>query len=358
MDRRLVRRGFTLIELLVVIAIIAILIGLLVPAVQKVRAAAARTVCTDNLKQLGLAAHNYHSTFKSLPMGYNGPVPNKHYLGDGVIPASAKGQPAPTWYGVLTYLLPYVEQNNIYQQLYLIKHPNTGAATDTAWYGVNPDWTLAHTQLSIFQCPSDPAAPGDQLSAGTFAFLASYSAPGNPQFPQKAYGVVGFYFGGVSDLGRTNYIGVAGTDYSDANTNSPNSGPGANYSLYEGIFTNHSRVSLTQISDGSSNTLMFGEGIGGTYPGTRDFQWCWMGCGSLGTFAGIPSGGTSSPTAWSNFNSAHDAVVLFCWGDGSVRGVHPGTSTSRNPATPDWWTLQAMSGKADGQVISATSMLD
>src|SRR5204862_4598449 len=107
--RSLWRGGFTLIELLVVIAIIAILIGLLVPAVQKVRAAAARTQCINNLKQIALAAHMYNDAYKKLPPGYLGPYKNESNGGsDGVYGS---------FVGVLAFLLPYVEQGSLYQML-------------------------------------------------------------------------------------------------------------------------------------------------------------------------------------------------------------------------------------------------
>jgi prepilin-type N-terminal cleavage/methylation domain-containing protein/prepilin-type processing-associated H-X9-DG protein len=124
------RRGFTLIELLVVIAIIAILIGLLLPAVQKIREAANRMKCSNNMKQLGLAMHNYHDVNNAFPMNYKQVGPN-------------------AWEALSAnyFLLPYLEQDNVYRQ---------GEANITNWSWIY--WNTMNTPLSVFICPS--AQPG------------------------------------------------------------------------------------------------------------------------------------------------------------------------------------------------------
>src|SRR5262245_25683178 len=132
------RFGFTLIELLVVIAIIAILIGLLLPAVQKVREAAARIKCANNLKQIGLALHNYENINGRFPPGYRDTRPDM--------------QAGPGW-GWSTFILPFVEQTALHSQI----DPDRTLLGGGVDIPTPTPQTL--TQLSVFRCPSDPGPP-------------------------------------------------------------------------------------------------------------------------------------------------------------------------------------------------------
>jgi len=157
---RRARSAFTLIELLVVIAIIAILIGLLVPAVQKVRAAAARIQCANNLKQIGLACHMYQDTFKSLPMGW-------------VTNTSGSQAPSPgfSW---ATIILPYIEQGPLYNAITTqYGDPRAAFTAGTAPIGGIPATAVAggvlQTIVPVYLCPSDSSPNLNETNFGGYA---------------------------------------------------------------------------------------------------------------------------------------------------------------------------------------------
>src|SRR5438552_6771959 len=364
------RSAFTLIELLVVIAIIAVLIGLLLPAIQKVREAANRMACTNNLKQLGLAAHNYQSTFQKLPPGYLGP------LNDQQAQEAELSDVTIQWVGVLVYLLPYMELNAIYNQIAQdwtpldVKVQGDPKLKNGEWWtdprtvaknGTN-NLTLAHTKIKEFVCPShDPYSSTPSILFGSHFFIL-----GAPKIdPSAGNGV--FWTVDTSskdpmnaqDIGRTTYVGVAGTWGKGMYTGYGKNDKGQVFDIgqYEGIFTNRSTNSIGAIQDGTSNTLMFGECLGGPNPppsGSPQFGFSWFGTGVLPTLAGLP---VQYPYYY-QFSSKHTGVVNFCYADGSVRGIKVGSSKwnpldpekEKPPPTNDWFVLQQLAGMRDGEV--------
>ncbi len=299
MTRVLTRRGFTLIELLVVIAIIAVLIGLLVPAVQKVRDAAAKIQCGNNLHQLGVAAHNYQATLGTLPPGNLGSYPK---LDDTSWPQSQM-------VGCLAFLLPYVEQDNVYQQMlsgvvtdYLStqkSQASTGSTAYQPWYRMASVWAAAQNTVKTYKCPSAtnlPPLAGQFINMDTILLMS----------PSTLYGI---YYGGVNFLGTTNYVGVAGwLGLSGIAAGQP-----------VGVFVDRVQTSVPQITaaDGTSQTMLFGEVLGDNATGTQNFNFSWMGCGSLPTAWGLDQN-----AGWYRFGSKHTAVVQFVYADGSVRGAY------------------------------------
>jgi prepilin-type N-terminal cleavage/methylation domain-containing protein/prepilin-type processing-associated H-X9-DG protein len=301
------RGGFTLIELLVVIAIIAILIGLLLPAVQKVRDAAARSQCQNNLKQIALAAQNYQSAMNTLPPGFN---PNSYV-------------------GSLSYLLPFMEQTNIYNQIPQFMFNTT--VSGGVWWGNGSSWNAAFMRVKSFECPGDGSLYNP--TQGTWAYMT-----------ESGYTLSAAAFGGNIGLGATNYIANAG-----ALGNVSSSGDSF-YGQWCGPFYQGSAVSIVQITDGTSNTLMFGETLGGTNQGARDYNLAWMGAGCLPTAWDL-----IDPCQWVSYGSNHTAIVNFAFCDGSVHSLR-----KIGPSTPwfssQWYALMGASGSQDGNVVDFSQL--
>jgi prepilin-type N-terminal cleavage/methylation domain-containing protein len=333
------RLGFTLIELLVVIAIIAILIGLLLPAVQKVREAAARVQCQNNLKQIALGFHNFESAYGHLPPGYVGGIDPTY----GVDAGSTAGP----MNGSLSFVLPYIEQENIYRQFVTtttvaghVSFENNPlpppAGTWSPWWGNSANMTVAFNKVKTFLCPADTP---DVQTTGVFVYFISWSVPGTGTLS-------GGYFGNgatADNLGRTNYLGSGGCLGGHLKRE-------PFFAQYGGPFGNRTKHKLGTMGDGTANTLLVGEVLGGTYPQARNFTVSWMAGMHVMAWGHGPGTGSNAQTQWYQFiTSKHTGVSNGALADGSVRTFRKGIGTTFYD-TP-WYQYNRIGGHNDGQVI-------
>lgn len=311
------RNAFTLIELLVVIAIIAILVALLLPAVQQAREAARRSSCKNNLKQLGLALHNYHDVHNVLPPGY---------LRYDYTESTFDG---PGW-GWGAMILPQLEQGGIYDALRMDER----ALTDTA-----DILQYTQTPLSVFRCPSMPGGLYNER-------LMSSSA--------------------TDGIALASYKGVFGDNNAHYNESSDDCPLvlGSCISAGNGAFSANSSVRFRDITDGLSNTVVVGEvpyelngtvNSSGTDVDYKGSVWAGVSSASsrsnvavIETLRGETSSGSISTlyringTSTFSFGSHHDGGAQFLMGDGAVRFVSENTASS---------IINDLSARADGSVL-------
>jgi len=299
------RAAFTLIELLVVIAIIAVLIALLLPAVQQAREAARRSQCINNLKQLGLALHNYHDTHNVFPPGWIGVENNIPHM---------EGNSGFAWGA---HVLPYVDQGPLYNQLN-VNQPCHDPAFNAA---------ALNAVLPVFRCPSDPS-------------------PEFWQIPEEADPTVF-----LARLPSANYVGNFGTE-----------GPedlcgAAPYPAAQcrgdGVFQHNSNTRMRDIVDGSSNTIFVGEHRTDTRAATvaaTGFPWhsTWVGFVPEGAeaaarFLGVADHTPNHPDLhMEDYSSWHTGGVHLLFGDGRVRFVNENV---------DYQLFQGSATRAGGEVL-------
>ena len=309
------RCAFTLIELLVVIAIIAILIALLLPAVQAAREAARRSQCTNNLKQIGLALHNYHEQQGTFPMGAGQSTVDKP---GGQVPLAKQGL------SIHAAILPQLGEMPIYDALNF----SFGMADNASLYAFQVNQTAQQSQINEFLCPSDPNAT---------ISIHSSTATGNNCY----YGCIGATTATFGPVLTDPVTGSSGTNWSTI--------------PYSGLFASQQSKGLQSVTDGTSNTIAFSEAVVGRASEAARQTYIGLTGVSIPTAAllfnvatnpaGLQTGITACNAAWSAGNSP-DVQRGDSWAHGSMAMTLFNTVITPNGASNQWTYCSDTAGAA------------
>ena len=316
MSAKFRRSAFTLVELLVVIAIIAILVGMLLPAVQSVREAARRTSCTNNIRQIGMATHNFISANGYFPSSIS------YDLRLGISSWFTNDPNQNSHIGVYPFLLPFMEQDNLAELINKDLLSLTG--NEPAWFmdagpgGDNENtWLAAQANIPLLLCPSDV---GGQPERRSFTWIPDVDDPQGQDF---IGGTCWWWTYDIVDVanpqlavapGRTMYLACFGAG--DFNGNNLT----INYS-WDGVTRCRSQRGLSDIVDGTSNTLAFGESVGCYYLGRWLRQHSWIASGANTAYQGLDRSRKPDDKWADDFSSFHPQIVNFCYADGSIRSI-------------------------------------
>jgi prepilin-type N-terminal cleavage/methylation domain-containing protein/prepilin-type processing-associated H-X9-DG protein len=323
-------RGFTLIELLVVIAIIAILVALLLPAVQQAREAARRSACKNNLKQLGLALHNYHQTHDCFAPGLVVPIYNPYPTSAGDVDSGHRFVTRNPAWGL--YISPFLELGNVYEKQTF----NAVGSNGLLNYNGDKNTNLLDISPPVFKCPSEP----EQASM-------------------------------TDGFGRASYVGIQGNERRTR-------GQGMTFTQCNGMFWTNSNAKIRDVIDGTSNTLFVGEVSSQQWftwgAGNLNFNggaWCAIGqfknddlvirdCNYISQINRSTPDSTTHSSATlggggngnnDGFGSYHRGGVQFLLVDGSVRFI--GDNIDSATTTANDGTYQRLAARNDGKTVGA-----